>query len=168
MKIEEIFKYIHYQKDINKFIWIKNTGYVSKIGKIAGFKRNDGYRIIKFKGRRYYEHRLIYLWYNPCWNILNLKEEIDHIDRNRSNNKIENLRIVNSSIQSRNITMHSNNTSGYTNICWDKNNNKWLVRVCQKYIGRYKNINDAISSMKKAQKEFGGFTESHGTQNPNQ
>lgn len=58
-----------------------------KIGSPAGSKTEYGYIKIKIDGRMYRAHRLIFLFHHGY-----LPEFIDHIDCNRSNNRIENLR----------------------------------------------------------------------------
>lgn len=59
------------------------------IGAIAGYKKPDGYWRIYIKGKGYYLHRVIWFYFHGVW-----PKELDHIDRNKSNNKLENLRSV--------------------------------------------------------------------------
>lgn len=72
-------------------------------GKVAGCLRNDGYWRLRFKGKMYYNHRIVAILSG------NLKDyydslEIDHIDGNRGNNSVDNLRVV---------TRQTNNTNLY-------------------------------------------------------
>lgn len=60
---------------------------------------------------------------------LRSKTEVDHIDRNRKNNRVDNLRLCNSSEQKSNAHKRSDNTSGFKGVCWDKSYQKWLARV---------------------------------------
>ena len=62
------------------------------IGSIAGQMKPDGRRQVKFNGQRYYEHRLIWMWYYG--EEIPEDKEIDHIDNDPDNNKIENLRLL--------------------------------------------------------------------------
>ena len=61
--------------------------------------------------------------------------------------------------------MRSHNTSGHNGINWHKGSRKWMVRVGNgkglKYIGSYKDINDAVAARAKAQEGM-GYTERHG------
>lgn len=74
--------------------------------------------------------------------------EIDHIDRNKKNNHISNLRWATRSEQNINIGIKKSNTSGHTGINYNKKNNKWRARVTRNnieyYIGVYDTIEEAI------------------------
>ena len=58
-----------------------------------------------------------------------MPKEVDHIDGNSLNNKIENLREANRSENVCNIGIKKTNTSGYKGVHWDKARNKWMVTV---------------------------------------
>jgi hypothetical protein len=77
-----------------------------------------------------------------------LPQEVDHIDGNKSNNKIENLRGVTKSQNGWNTKKRKTNTSGCKNVYWDKRTNKWLVSFAinkiKKYYGRFIDKNEAI------------------------
>jgi len=80
------------------------------------------------------------------------KKCCDHIDRDRKNNNITNLRYATSSENNKNKGIQKNNTSKCPGVCFDKNSNKWRVRICingkRKHIGLYNNFNDAVTSRK--------------------
>ena len=73
---------------------------------------------------------------------------IDHINRIKTDNRIENLRLVTKSQNNQNTSKQMNNTSGYKNIYWRKDNNKWIVRFQLNgkkiHYGWFENIEDAI------------------------
>jgi hypothetical protein len=54
---------------------------------------------------------------------------IDHINRNRTDNRRENLRVVSQSINSKNSKIHKNNSSGCSGVNWNKELGKWRVRI---------------------------------------
>jgi hypothetical protein len=71
-------------------------------------------------------HRLIAEAFIP--NPYNLKE-VDHIDKNRANNDISNLRWCNHSQNNQNKNKQSNNKSGTIGVSWDKRYKKWTARI---------------------------------------
>jgi hypothetical protein len=88
-----------------------------------GSIRTDGYRYGTVRGVNALEHRLIFLWHNGYYP----EQQIDHIDRCRSNNRIENLREVSQICNSRNRKVQANNKSGVTGV--HKTNGYWLVNM---------------------------------------
>lgn len=84
-------------------VWIKQSGITSnvKAGSIAGHLRKTGYWSVTLKGKDYQVHRIIYLL---AHGYLNSNLVIDHVDKNRSNNLIDNLRAVSPEYNSRNIS----------------------------------------------------------------
>jgi len=74
-------------------------------------------------------------------------DEVDHIDRNKLNNHVDNLRWVSKSENVRNRSKQKNCSSKYIGVWWDKNRNKW-VTLCmfnkkRKQLGRFDNEEDA-------------------------
>ena len=86
----------------------------------------SGYKHINLskdgKQKKHIIHRLIALHYidNP-----ENKKCVDHINRNRSDNRLENLRWATHSENNQNKTINKDNTSGHKYICYDKQNNRW-------------------------------------------
>ena len=94
-----------------------------KKGELAGCVNTDGYVMVNIDRTRYYAHRLIWLMRFGEWP----EGEIDHIDGDRSNNRLENLRCVSKSGNMRNQKRNSRNTSGFPGVVWDKSRSKWRV-----------------------------------------
>jgi hypothetical protein len=94
------------------------------LNKPAGSIHKSGYRHITWKGKQQKAHRLIYMLHYGY-----LPKEIDHINGDRSDNRIENLRAVTRSENQCNRGVLANNTSGYPGVSWHKKSNAWLVRV---------------------------------------
>jgi len=96
-----------------------------KIGQKAGnVNPTTGYELIGISGKLYRTHRLVFLMFNGF-----LPKEIDHIDGNKLNNCIENLRETTHSDNCKNIGYRKNNTSGVLNVSWHKPYSKWTVRM---------------------------------------
>jgi len=106
---ELLVKILDYNKDTGDFIWkIDRTG-GTKAGDVAGFYRKaDGYHQIKFDGTSYLSHRLAWLYVYGSWP----KEYLDHINQNKRDNRIVNLREATSVENHRNVPMQKNNKSG--------------------------------------------------------
>jgi hypothetical protein len=87
---------------------------------------------------------------------------VDHINHNPLDNRLENLRVCTNQENMRNRGLVSNNTSGYTGVCWVKASCKWIARITVSgklmTLGTYSDINDAIAVRKAAvEKYFGEY-----------
>lgn len=119
-------------------------------GKEAGYIGKKGYSHIRILGRRYLAHRLIWKMvhgYDP--------ECIDHINRERLDNRLENLRNVLVTENSLNNSVNSRNRSGTTGVYWDTTIKRWrakiFVRRKEYNLGRFANKADAIEARKAAE-----------------
>lgn len=86
---------------------------------------------------------------------------IDHIDRNPSNNKWENLRDTNKSNNAINSKLRIDNSCGFTGICYKQDRNKYKSYITkgdkrQIHLGYFDNIEDAISARIKAELDLYG------------
>lgn len=85
---------------------------------------------------------------------------IDHINRNRLDNRKSNLRIVTLQENSFNQSVYKNNTSGVAGVLFNKSKNKWeaSIQVNKKriYLGTFINKEDAINARKEAEEKYFG------------
>ena len=128
-------------------IWKIRLNSRTKIGDIVGSLYNDGYRHVQIYGKRYVEHRLIWMYYNG--DILD-GLFIDHINRIPDDNRIENLRLV---------TLQENQWNRSTKCCfWDKANKKWRASIRingkKKYLGYFDNKVDANNAYLEAKSKY--------------
>lgn len=149
----------HYQE--GEIYW-KTKNSQHQVGDRAGGLTSDGYLRVWANGRSHKVHRIIWEMHNgPIPEGM----EVDHIDHNRLNNAIENLRLVTHRGNAVNQSLRSTNKSGLNGISWDKARNKWVARIYdhgkQIPLGRYSNIDDAIAARKEAELRYGYF-ENHG------
>ncbi len=90
---------------------------------------------------------------------------IDHINHNRSDNSIKNLRSVTHEENLKNMPKKKNNKSGITGVCFEKETGKWRSHITHKgksiKLGRFENKKDAEMVRLKAELEY-GFHENHG------
>jgi len=120
---EYVRQYFDYADGV--LVWKNRTGTRRGInGKVAGTINGLGYRQIRLNGTTYLAHRLIYLYHHGY-----LPEQVDHIDGNRSNNLIENLRGCTDSENKRNAKRPSTNKSGIKGVFWCNTLNRWYARV---------------------------------------
>jgi len=127
----------------------KDTGYI--------VTNKYGYPCIKFRfqGRLYTSSRVIWLWMTGEYP----KGQIDHLNRDSTDNRWCNLRDVSPSENSRNMSMSCKNTSGVTGVYWNKEKLKWHAQ-CQYEnrtyrIGTFDNIEDAAKAAYDFRKERG-------------
>eukprot|EP01038_Epipyxis_sp_PR26KG_P011103 gene11103-14901_t len=108
----------------------------------AGYKNVDLYKNGKVKTTQI--HQLVALTFIS--NILH-KPCVDHVDNNKLNNNISNLRWVSHSQNNMNKTKLCNNTSGVTGVSWNKRANKWTAKInidgIKKHLGYFKSIEAA-------------------------
>jgi len=141
----------------NGVLYKKPQSKRSKKDLIVGTIRKDGYIRMAINYKYYYAHRLIYMMFHNEMPI-----QIDHIDGNPSNNKIENLRKADNTKNSFNKNLTKSNTSGVKNVYWAKNCKKWAVLIQafgkKKYLGLFKDLElaelVAIEARNKYHKEY--------------
>ena len=95
--------------------------------------------------------------------VMNCLDEdclIDHIGHNLFDNRKKYLRKANSSQNTMNGIIRTNNSSGITGVSWDKNRQKWVAVIMKNYkminLGRFDNFNDAVKARKEAEEEYFG------------
>lgn len=125
--------------------WKKDVKFGTiKAGSQAGTMTNPGYWQLKFKGNFYMAHRVIWeLHHGSIPDSLHL----DHIDRDKANNKIENLRIASNSQNGANKVLQSNNVTGAKGVYWNSKNKKWISNIVDKrktlYLGSFDDFIEA-------------------------
>lgn len=126
-----------------------------KSGSLVKSVNKQGYIRACYQGRMYYAHRLVFLMhhgYEP--------EIVDHINGDKSDNRIENLRGCTLAQNAQNSKMPSRNTSGVKGVCWHKRFKSWQVSVrCSgknHYIGRFDCLELAELVASEARSKFHG------------
>ena len=128
----------------------------------SGTLNYAGYLTINLNGKLSKVHRIIYFMHN---NEADQKLQIDHINGIKSDNRLENLRLVTSQENSKNQKRRSTNTSGVTGVHWHNGKKKWraciTVKRKQKYLGAFIDKKDAIAVRQAAEVKY-NFHENHG------
>ena len=119
----------------------------SQIDQESGNVSSYGYRLVMLDKKAYRVHRLIFMMHYGY-----MPKEIDHIDGNTLNNRIENLRECSSSENKYNTKLRSDNKSGIKGVCWNKRANSWQAYLNSNgkrtYIGYFKDIQKAKNAVK--------------------
>lgn len=152
-EIREIFSY---DAETGIFLWRVSRGKAAR-GAVAGRKSLYGYMEIKFDKKIYKAHRLAWLYIYGKWP----KQQIDHVNGVRDDNRIENLRECSAVQNQQNRKINSNNTSGYPGVDFNKRADRWRAYIrlngSLKHLGFFANPQDAHAAYLKAKSEFHTF-----------
>lgn len=155
---ESLFNSISQSKTHSAATW--NTRFAGK--EALSSPDGEGYKGGYLFGRIARSHRVIWKYHTG----LDPEFHIDHINGDRRDNRIENLREVTPAENSKNSRLPKDNKSGHVGVCWDRRAGKWVSRinVARKRIeiGRFHNIEDAVASRVEYQVKL-GFHKNHGT-----
>ena len=156
----ELLRCLHYDPDSGVFTWLESRSHV-RAGSVAGRTEKDGYIRIQIFGKLYLAHRLAWMYMHGEFP----KDQLDHINQAKADNRIANLREVDCSENMKNQKMRVTNTSGFIGVSWFAREKIWVVFIGvngkQKYIGRYKSKLAAILHRKRAEIEH-GYHQNHG------
>lgn len=150
---------LRYEPETGKLFWQKGNGQREAFASIRG----EGYRHGKILGKWFDAHRMIWVVHYGEWP----KGHIDHINGDRGDNRIVNLRDVPPNKENnRNIAIPRDNKSGVMGVCWCKNHKKWHVRIKARgenvYVGAFINFDDAVTARRAAERKY-GYHSNHGT-----
>lgn len=121
---ERLVQVLDYDKETGFFTWKVQLSARGALGKRAG-TTSYGYTAINIDGVRYFAHRLAWLYIHGSWPT----KEIDHIDRNRSNNAICNLRDVSRLVNALNVSPQNINQSGIKGVTFCQARNNWQAQI---------------------------------------
>jgi len=130
-------------------------------GDIAGTLANTGYVVIGVDSKRYLAHRLVFLLHHGY-----MPQEVDHIDGDRANNRIENLRAATRKQNQYNAALRTSNTSGVKGVYWYKQTSKWAAqcKVNGKLfpLGYFTDMHDAANAVAAFRELHHGEYANHG------
>lgn len=134
-----------------QLVW-KNKPYnlVHLNGKVAGCMHKSGYRQIKFGQVMYPAHRIMWIYHNGS---IDENMQIDHINGIKTDNRIENLRLV--TAQQNCFNRSKFTAKGY---CWSKAAQKWQANITvngkNKYLGQFTSEIDARNAYLEQAKQL--------------
>lgn len=141
MTDEEVIKYIR-----ENFVYNPDGTFDRKDRRNSkGSLDKDGYLIIKIKKKQYKAHRLVYAFFNGKFP----EQEIDHINRIRTDNRIDNLRAVTRTENVRNSYVPPNKETGVVGVHISNNTNKKYTIRLNKKTYRFYTLEEAVMARKK-------------------
>lgn len=135
-----------------------NTRFANKK---TGYLNTNGYLRVSFgkNNQEYYVHQIAFAVMKGY-----IPEEVDHIDKDKLNNKWINLRDANHSENMKNVLMRANNISGLKGVSWSEWNKKWRMDIRSNGVRHYSYHNtpeDAYlaycEKSTELHKEFGSY-----------
>lgn len=120
---------LHYDPLTGVFTRLVRTSNSVQVGDRAGSQMSKGYRQVSVDGENHYEHRLAWLHYYGVWP----QGEIDHRDRVRHHNWIENLRdATGTQNQGNQVELRSNNSTGFKGVSYHKKTRRYRAIITKR------------------------------------
>lgn len=126
-------------------------------GKKCGCGDTGGYLRVSVHDRLFLAHRIAWAITYGEWP----DEDIDHINGDRSDNRLRNLRTVTKAQNQRNQKKFRNNTSGVCGVYFIKSSKKWVAQIAGHHIGTYNTRGDAAKARRADQRDR-GYSARHG------
>jgi hypothetical protein len=149
--IDELKAALSYEPETGTFRWKQRKAGVT-VGMVAGSVNDTGYRSIKIGGRSYFAHHLAWAYIHGEWPAADM--DMDHINLQKDDNRIANLRIATTSMNNANRAICRNNTSGRKGVTWNKQAGKWMAQIRvngqRKYLGLFSDLDSAHAAYVRA------------------
>lgn len=160
-ELDELVDSLRIDFETGKCFWAKKITKKTVVGEEAGSVRPDGYCRIRFKGKYYYRHRVIFYERNRF-----LPDVVDHIKEVDNGDGVGNIQAATHQQNMMKQNINSLNKSGCPGVSWDTQRNKWLSTIKKDgkniYIGRFASYDDAVTARINKEKElFGNFYNEH-------
>lgn len=151
---------LRYEPETGKLFWRERNRNLTGI-EAGGVGSPDRYRRVRINGQNRLAHRIILAMSNGEWP----PAQVDHINGNRSDNRLCNLRPVQQSTNLRNKSRYRNNQSGCTGVHWCKITSRWAAAIQKDgqriTLGRFVDLADAIKARRAAEPAL-DFHPNHG------
>lgn len=151
-------KLLNYDPDTGVFTWLVSGRGIASKGCVAGSRGKNGYIYINHNRKMYLAHRLAWMYTHGAFPL----DQLDHIDGERDNNALENLRPATNmeNHQNRRIPQ-ANNTTGFIGVSYHKAARKFTAKIIlngnTKYLGLFETAQEASSAYIKAKRELHEF-----------
>ena len=142
---------IGYASNTNEDFYFDLEDY-DKIKDYCWYSNSDGYLCSRENNKEIIMHRFIMNESNP-------EIEVDHFNRNRKDNRKNNLRSLTREHNNWNKGLQNNNVSGATGVRFNKEAQKWIAYIMRKHLGTFNSFEEAVEARKRAeQKYFGEYS----------
>lgn len=164
--VDYLRKRFQYDPETGKLYWRPNAAAPREwnsrwAGREAFTARTTGYRIGRLDGKNYLAHRVIWAILTGSWPT----HQVDHVNGDREDNRVRNLREVSNTENARNATVSANNTSGVTGVWHDARRDRWVAEIKvdrrKRHLGSFATLEEAAAARKAAERQH-GFHENHG------
>jgi hypothetical protein len=151
----EATRLLSYDPETGEITWRVKRGYM-RAGSKAGCIGVKGYAQIGVSGRTYPAHRLAWLLHFGAFP----PEQLDHINGDRADNRIANLRACTNTQNQQNVAIRVG-VSGHIGVTWHKRSGKWHARIKHErkrtHLGQFDSIEDAAAAYQAAKRELHTF-----------
>ena len=148
MTAEEARQFFSYNSETGDLVWRVSPNNRVPVGHVVRAKDGGGYYHVKFRGVVYKVHRVAWLITTGSWPV----HFIDHINRNRADNRIANLR------EATPTENQFNKDSPYRGVSYRKSRNAYIARITvggvRRYLGYFKNMSDAERAYRQAARAY--------------
>lgn len=154
---ERVRELLRYEPETGNLIWRVTKSAKAVAGSLAGSVNAKGHVNLQVDGKMYAAHQVVYLMHHG-----HIPDEIDHGNRVKTDNRIENLRSATSSQNKGNIGLLRTNQSGYRGVSLNSRSGKWHAQIKiggkQTYLGRFDTPEQAALRYNEAARQhFGEF-----------
>ena len=161
---EYLLSALDYNPETGIFKWKNSKSRSVKKGTTAGAIHTSGYIKIVLDRKSYWAHRIAWLYYYGSW-PRGKQNQVDHINGNRADNRIINLRLTTNRKNTQNHVLYAHNTSECNGVCFNRQANRWQAYIRtnelksnglykQKHLGYFDFFEDAVKARKQAEKKY--------------
>ncbi len=147
---------LDYEAETGLFRWKNSRRGRVKVGGIAGTSDRSGYQQIRINGKKYMSHRVAWAMSYGAWPT----DVIDHINMDKADNRLANLRSATKSQNRYNLDAYKNNTSGHKGVSHNRKSGLWRAYIsydgARRFIGDYAAQADAVAARLDAEARYHG------------
>jgi hypothetical protein len=150
---------LDYDPDTGVLTWkVRRAGNALSGSRAGSTKHWNGYRVVTFVGYQRQEHALAWLHYYGKWP----DKHLDHINGDRADNRIANLRECSPAENAQNRLADRDNKSGYQGVYRPRGQNTWRAQIkkdgVRHYLGDYPTPQEASAAYKAAKRLLHTFS----------